>query len=49
VFILSRLPGFQLHWIWYLSLGAVFVQLAVSMWLLRREFRRRLAFSAVST
>lgn len=49
VFILSRLPGFQLHWIWYLSLGAVFVQLAVSMWLLRREFRRRLAFTAVST
>jgi len=49
VFVLSRLPGFQLNWIWYLSLGAVFVQLAVSMWLLRREFRRRLAFTAVST
>jgi Na+-driven multidrug efflux pump len=44
--ILSRLPGFALHWIWYLSLGSVYVALAVSMLLLRREFRRRLTFEA---
>jgi putative MATE family efflux protein len=44
--LLSRTPGFQLVWVWYLSLGAVFVQLAVSMFLLRREFNRRLAFSS---
>jgi putative MATE family efflux protein len=44
--LLSRTPGFQLHWIWYLSVGAVFVQLALSMLLLRREFARRLAFPA---
>jgi putative MATE family efflux protein len=42
---LSRLPGFQLHTIWYLSMGAVFVQLALSMFLLRREFGRRLNFA----
>jgi putative MATE family efflux protein len=41
-FVLSRLPGFQLNWIWYLSVGAMFVQLALVLVLLRREFRRRL-------
>jgi putative MATE family efflux protein len=40
--MLSRLPGFQLDTIWYLSVAAVFVQLALSMTLLKREFRRRL-------
>jgi len=43
---LSRSPGFQLNWIWYLSVGAVFIQLAISMLLLRREFSRRLTFVA---
>jgi MATE family, multidrug efflux pump len=42
--LLSRTVGFQLNWIWYLSVGAVIVQLALSMLLLRREFSRRLAF-----
>jgi putative MATE family efflux protein len=42
--LLSRTAGFQLNWIWYLSVGAVFVQLALSMLLLRREFNRRLVF-----
>ena len=46
--LLSRSPGFQLRWIWYLSVGAVFVQLALSMLLLRREFTRRLAFPSPS-
>ena len=41
--MLSRLPGFELHTIWYLSVFAVFVQLALSMYLLRREFSRRLS------
>lgn len=44
--MLSRAPGFHLIWIWYLSVGAVIVQLALSMLLLRREFNRRLAFPA---
>ena len=42
---LSRVPGFQLNWIWYLSMGAVLVQLTLSWLLLRREFRLRLAFA----
>jgi len=42
--LLSRTAGFHLNWIWYLSVGAVIVQLALSMLLLRREFTRRLAF-----
>ena len=39
---LARLPGFRLSWIWYLSAAAVYVQLALALWLLRREFARRL-------
>jgi MATE family, multidrug efflux pump len=46
--ILSRLPGFELHWIWYLSVGSVVVQLILSMLLLRREFGRRLVFAPVA-
>jgi Na+-driven multidrug efflux pump len=44
--LLSRTAAFQLNWIWYLSVGAVFIQLALSMLLLRREFSRRLTFPA---
>lgn len=40
---LARLPGFQLVWVWYLSAVAIFIQLAMSMLLLRREFRIRFA------
>jgi putative MATE family efflux protein len=46
--MLSRTAGFRLTWIWYLSVGAVFVQLMLSLWLLRREFGRRLQFGAVT-
>ena len=44
--LLSRTAGFQLHWVWYISVGAVLVQLGLSMFLLRREFTRRLTFPA---
>ena len=43
--ILSRVPGFQLHWLWWLSVASVLVQLALAMVLLRREFDRRLAWT----
>src|SRR5204862_8194856 len=39
VVVLSRMPGFQLSTIWYLSVAAVIVQLALAMYLLSREFR----------
>ena len=39
---LSRLAGFELRWIWYLSVAAVALQMVLSLLLLRREFRIRL-------
>jgi Na+-driven multidrug efflux pump len=44
--VLSRMPGFQLRTVWYLAVGAVLVQLALSLYLLSREFRIRLKFEA---
>jgi Na+-driven multidrug efflux pump len=46
VVILARMPGFTLTWVWYLSVLSVFVQLGISVLLLRREFSRRLVFPA---
>ena len=46
-FLLSRLPGFALHWIWYLSVVAITVQLFVNLLMLRREFNLRLNFATV--
>ena len=46
VLILSRRPDFQIVWIWYLSVASVVFQLAMSMWLLFREFRKKLTFAA---
>ena len=42
-YLLSKVDGFQLHWIWYLSAIAIVLQLAAILWLLQREFRVRLA------
>jgi putative MATE family efflux protein len=49
VLILARSPNFQLRWIWYLSVASVFVQLTLSLWMLRREFERRLSFASTTT
>ena len=46
VFLLARVPGFTLRWVWYLSAAAVVVQQALCLWLLRREFRLRLNFAS---
>ena len=45
VFILARHTGFNLQWVWWLSLATAYLQLALALGLLRREFRRRLAFT----
>jgi putative MATE family efflux protein len=45
--IVTRMPGFELRWIWYLSVGSVLIQLMLSMWLLRHEFDRRLRWEPV--
>ena len=39
---LSQLAGFQLRWIWYLSVFAILAQLTIVLMLLRREFRLKL-------
>lgn len=44
-FLLSRLPGFEMRWIWYLSVLSVTLQLGLNLLVLQREFRLRLAFA----
>jgi putative MATE family efflux protein len=39
---LSRQPSFQLAHLWYLAVATVVVQFASNLWLLQREFARRL-------
>ena len=46
---LARLPGFRLEWVWYLSVLTVWLQLGLTLWLLRREFARRLGGEVGST
>jgi putative MATE family efflux protein len=40
---ISHQPGFQLRHVWYVSVASVTVQLLMNLWLLRREFARKLA------
>jgi putative MATE family efflux protein len=42
--LLSRTVGFELRQIWYVGVAAVIVQMSLNVWLLQREFRRRLTF-----
>jgi putative MATE family efflux protein len=48
-YMLSRQPGFQMRHIWYLAVGTVLVQVSVSLWLLHREFTRKLIFDPHTT
>ena len=41
--LLSTRPGFRIEYVWYLSVAATTFQAALSLWLLRREFRKRFA------
>jgi putative MATE family efflux protein len=43
-YALASHPGFQMRHVWYVSLAAVGVQTGVNLWLLHREFDRRLDF-----
>ena len=40
---LSTRPGFRIQHVWYLSIAATTLQAGLSVWLLRREFGKRLA------
>src|SRR5437762_13776617 len=42
--LISRIPGFEIRDIWYLSVGSIIFQLCVKRLLLRRELRNRLRF-----
>ena len=39
---LSTRPGFRIEQVWYLSIATTTLQAGLSLWLLRREFRKRL-------
>jgi putative MATE family efflux protein len=45
-FLLSRRPGFELRQLWYLAVAMVVVQMGLQVWLLQREFQRKLRFGA---
>jgi putative MATE family efflux protein len=45
---LSTRPGFTLTQVWHLSVATVALQALTSLWLLRREFRRRLGGGAAA-
>jgi putative MATE family efflux protein len=42
--LVSRTPDFPMRTIWYLSVASVGLQVVLNLWLLRREFGRKLAF-----
>jgi putative MATE family efflux protein len=42
-YLLAQKPGFQMRHVWYLSVATVTLQMCANLWLLQREFRRRLA------
>ncbi len=43
---LTRVDGFELRWVWYLSVATIWVHLTMSLLLLKREFSRKLNFGA---
>jgi MATE family, multidrug efflux pump len=42
--LLSRTPGFQMRYVWYLSVASQVIQACINLLLLRRELRRKLVF-----
>ena len=44
IVVLARQPGFELWWIWWISVATTWLHMAANVLLLRREFRRRLVF-----
>jgi len=45
-YLMSLADGFQLHWIWYLSVGCVALHALLNVLLLLREYGRKLRFAA---
>ena len=45
IVMMAGRPGFQLWWVWYLSLATVWLHMGANLVLLQREFGRRLNFA----
>jgi putative MATE family efflux protein len=48
VVLLAQLAGFELWWVWWISVAAQWLHMGANVLLLRREFTRRLAFDAAA-
>jgi len=42
--LISRMQGFEIREVWYLSVGTIIFQMCVNLFLLRHELRKRLRF-----
>jgi len=42
--LISRMPGFEIREVWYLSVGSIVLQMCANLLLLRHELRKRLRF-----
>jgi len=47
-YLLAQQPGFQMRHVWYLSVATVTLQMCANLWLLHREFARRLGPQTVA-
>ena len=47
--LISRLPGFEVTYVWYLSVGSQVIQACTNLWLLHRELQRKLVFPELGT
>jgi putative MATE family efflux protein len=47
-YILAQQPGFTVRTLWYLSVASVLIQVTVAVWLLHREFDRKLTFAEIA-
>jgi Na+-driven multidrug efflux pump len=48
-YVLSLQPGFQVKYVWYVSVASVLVQATLNVVLLQREFKRKLNFADVAS
>jgi putative MATE family efflux protein len=47
--LISRTPGFEIRYVWYLSVASQFLQMCFNLLLLRRELQKKLAFEEGET
>jgi Na+-driven multidrug efflux pump len=47
--LISRMPGFEIREVWYLSVGSIVLQMCVNLLLLQHELRKRLRFDEPET